>query len=148
MVEGMEQNDKQISEVAVTRIDPPGEARITTALNNVGNALMLGATPIIGLNIWDHLRGNMVDEAKKISREKWGVAIAGASVVIGAVLGVAEARRLQEYRNKMSDQLAAQDEQIAQTKAELAVTKAELKRWTDKETVRKESKPAEPVMGV
>jgi hypothetical protein len=148
MVKGMEQNPEQTNTPAVTRIDPPGEARITTALNTVGNALMLGATPIIGLNIWDHLRGNVVNEAKKISREKWGVSIAGASVVIGAVLGVAEARRLQEYRNKMSDQLAAQDEQISKTKVELAATRAELKCWTDKEVARKEAAPAEPAMGV
>ena len=148
MVKEMEQNPEQTNTPAITRIDPPGEARITTALNNVGNALMLGATPVIGLNIWDHLRGNVVDEAKKIKREKWGIAIAGASVVVGAVLGVAEARRLQDYRNRMSDQMAVQDEQIAQTKAELAATKAELKRWTDKETARKESKPTEPAMSV
>ncbi len=148
MVKEMEQNPEQTNAPAITRIDPPGEARITTALNNVGNALMLGATPVIGLNIWDHLRGNVVDEAKKIKREKWGIAIAGASVVVGAVLGVAEARRLQDYRNRMSDQMAVQDEQIAQTKAELAATKTELKRWTDKETARKESKPTEPAMSV
>jgi hypothetical protein len=123
MVEVMEQNssiDKKHSE----RIDPPFEARYTTLVNGVGNAVMLGAVPVVGLNLWDDLRKKVVSEATRHKRQKVGIAIAAASVVIGVVIGEIEGRRLQAYRNKMSDRMADQGDRIEALEAELKTWRA------------------------
>ncbi len=106
---------------------------------------MLGAAPILARNLYDHMMGRVLTKPQELSREKWGFGLAVTGAVLGVVLGEVEGRRLQAYRNKMSDQMASQAEQIEQTKAELAATKAELKHWTDRERVRKDSAQVAPM---
>lgn len=136
------QQDKPQLDYTIDRIDPPGEARFTTLLNNVGNGMMLGAAPMFAKNLYDHVRGITIDKALEKQRGRVGLMMAGGGAVLGAVLGQVEGRRLQAYRNSMSDQLALQDEHIKQTQSALHATQLELKKWTDKEKARAD-KPAD-----
>jgi hypothetical protein len=144
MVKEMEQNPEQTNTPAITRIDPPGEARVTTILNGIGNGAMIAGVPFLLLNLYEAV----VKGGEHSMRNKVGLGLTVTGCLVGGVMGTKEAHRLQEYRNRMSDQMAVQDEQIAQTKMDLSATRAELKRWTSKEIARKESKPTEPAMSV
>lgn len=94
------------TERSLYKIEPPSEATFTTLLNNIGNGIMLGAAPSVVMELYEKMQGIIPTKDEKISRGKLGLALTATGCVLGAVLGFKEARRLQDYRHKVSDEVA------------------------------------------
>jgi hypothetical protein len=108
----MEKNVKTVSAKDLG-INPPSEARITTMFNNVGTGVMIGGALPFALHMVEVVmkRPERFNEA---TRDKYSLIFAAAGAAIGAVFGEIEGRRLQEYRHKVSDKIAHQENRLAQ----------------------------------
>lgn len=94
-------------------INPPAEARITTMFNNIGTGVMVGGALPFAVQIFDAVMKHppRFDEA---ARNKWSIIFGVSGAAIGAVFGEIEGRRLQEYRHKVSERIANQENRLAQ----------------------------------
>lgn len=115
------------------KIEPPGDAAFSTLLNNIGNGAMLGAVPVLLLKFWEEMTNKKIG-IKFLSEGNHGKLGMGMAVVgcsIGAVMGVREARRLQDYRHAVSNE-------VAELHAKLDEHSAAIAKWSEKENNRKQ----------
>lgn len=84
-------------------LQPPKESRTSIVLNSVGNGMMLGGIPFIGLEAV-HL---FKESGKPLPLWARAASITMAAIggVLGWVFGEKEANRLENYRNNIAQEL-------------------------------------------
>ena len=136
----MEKDNKTVSAEDLG-INPPAESRITTMFNNIGTGVMIGGSIPIAEHIIEVIRKKpprLTEEA----RGKYSLIFAACGAAIGAVFGEIEGRRLQNYRHKVSNKIAEQEQRIAQLEAQ---TQNVPTTWVDKQAQAPKAK--EPALG-
>lgn len=107
------------------RLDPPKETAATTVLNNIGNGMMLGALPFMAVEMYSHIAGKEFSPStfRRLSIANAAMLVTGCG--LGAWYGMNEAKRLQDYRTTVSDEIVRLSE-------ELKTTNAKLDSWVEK----------------
>ena len=119
----------------VKKLQPPKEAKLSIILNSVGNGIMLGTAPfVVGKTIegiatkWRVPRGLHIFDAFAMV----------AGVVWGLRSGQREFKRLQNYRETVSEQIVNLSEEVsAHTQNHPTETSAQ--SWAKKEAEKKEA---------
>jgi hypothetical protein len=124
----MEKDNKTVSAEDLG-INPPAESRITTMFNNMGTGVMVGGALPFAINMIDEIR-KKPHHLSAETRGKYSIIFAVCGAAIGAVFGEIEGRRLQNYRYKVSNKIAEQEQRIAQLEAQ---TQNAPTTWVDKQ---------------
>ncbi len=133
----MEKDNKTVSAEDLG-INPPAESRVTTMFNNIGTGVMVGGALPFAVHMINVIRKKpaLLDEA---TRDKYSLVFAACGAAIGAVFGEIEGRRLQNYRHKVSNKIAEQEQRIAQLEAR---TQNAPTTWVDKQAQAPKAKEA------
>ena len=97
-------------------LEPPKESRTSTVLNNVGNGMMLGGIPFLGIEAYALIRKN----EKPLPKIVHGVSIAATAVggMLGWVFGEKEANRLENYRKNIAREITTLRSEVEELKSE------------------------------
>lgn len=120
----MEQDAKSGSAVAhneLQRVMPKREASTSLILNGIGNGMMVGTIPFVGLELYSHIA------EKKIPKSVYvGNAFAMVTgCALGGWFGFHEAKNLQQYRESLVSELT-------DVKNKANENRRTLQNWADK----------------
>ena len=90
-------------------LDPPKESHTSIVLNSVGNGMMLGSIPFLGIEAYEMIKGG-----KRLPPIVHSASIAAAAVggVMGWIFGEQEATRLENYRSALSKEVRSLREDV------------------------------------
>ena len=128
--------DKEVTVSQIDRIAPPVESHISTVLNGMGNGMMIGAVPIVVMNLYDDIKNKTINS----TRSKWTIGFTAASCALGAWFGMREAESLKSYRQEVSDEVIKLREQVS-------ANNAAMKEWTARMT-KHEAESGKPTPAV
>jgi hypothetical protein len=104
-------------------LHPPKESRTSIILNSVGNGMMLGSIPFLGIEAYQL----SVKSGHRLPPTIHGASIAVAAIggVIGWAMGKKEADRLDHYRQAVS-------QEVTDLRNEVNDLKQEKRSWQEK----------------
>lgn len=123
------------SELHLDKIAPPVESHISTVLNGIGNGMMIGAVPLVMLNLYDEVKKGTINS----TRNKWGIGLTVVSCALGGWFGVREAESLKGYREEVSSEVLKLREQVA-------ANSASMKEWTERMAKHEQQSSKAPVV--
>lgn len=100
---------------------PKKEAKVSLVLNGVGNGMMIGTFPFVGMELYHHLTGWEIP--KKAHGFNAFALVAGSA--LGAWYGTKEANRLHGYRETLVDE-------VEKLRHEVNTNNQRIQQWTDK----------------
>jgi hypothetical protein len=93
-------------------LQPPKESRGSIVLNSVGNGMMLGAIPFLGLEAHALIKKVELSPAARA----WSLAASAVGGVLGWVFGEKEANRLENYRMNVARELTELRNEVEELK--------------------------------
>jgi len=93
----MESDSETLRVPEASRLLPPSQSRISVLMNGVGNGMMLGAIPFLGLQLNAALHQRPLSYKQEIA----SIAVAGVGGIIGMIWGAREATHLDAYRDSI-----------------------------------------------
>jgi hypothetical protein len=109
------------------RLEPPGESSISTVMNGIGNGAMIGMLPTLLMNLFDEMKGTVLSDAQHKSRGRLGIGMTVVGCALGAAYGIHEARRLNEYRKGISQEVNNLRDEVQSQRQEINTWEARLK---------------------
>lgn len=114
-------HNEDVHTTLAARLKPPTEAKTSVILNGVGNGMMIGAAPFIAAETYSGITGWRIPK---------GLHWVNAALTIGGVAwgyfsGQKEFRRLQDYRQTVSNEILKLNDHIT-------ASDTEIKSWADK----------------
>ena len=126
--------DPHSREALRRRLRPPEESTTSLVLNGIGNGMMVGFAPFMALEMYSNISG-----VRNLPRS-FHIASAittVAGVAFGAFYGLKEARRLQEYRITIGNEMATLSERVTDSNERMD-------SWVDKLEKHTGDRSAEP----
>ena len=131
----MENDNKDLNPDRIRKLIPEKESRTSLFLNGIGNGMMVGTIPFVGLELYARLTNKEIPKSAHIGS-------AFATVIgctIGGYFGLREADKLKNYRRCLVDDLTY----LHQKAANCDAPQIEGQEWSKKER-QKEISSTEP----